>query len=47
MPMERKDYLELVTACLKCTRVNEEYEFIRDAIVEKMKGTLHACRGYI
>ena len=47
MPMERKDYLELVTACLKCTRVSEEYEFIRDAIVEKMKGTLHACRGYI
>ena len=47
MPMERKEYLELVTACLKGTRVNEEYEFIRDAIVEKMKGTLHACRGYI
>jgi len=47
MPMERKDYIELVTACLKGVRVDEEYAFIRDAIVEKMKGTIHACRGYL
>jgi hypothetical protein len=47
MPMERKDYIELVTACLKGVRVDEEYEFFRDAIVEKMKGTIHACRGYV
>jgi len=47
MPMERKDYIELVTSCLKGIRVDEEYEFFRDAIVEKMTGTLEACRGYI
>ena len=47
MPMERKDYIELVTSCLKGIRVDEEYEFFRDAIAEKMRGTLDACRGYL
>ena len=47
MPMDRKDYIELVTSCLKGIRVDEEYEFFRDAIVEKMTGTLEACRGYL
>ena len=47
MPMERKDYIELVTACLKGVRADEEYAFFQNAIVEKMTSTLQICRGYL
>ena len=47
MPMERKDYIELVTACLKGIRADEEYAFFQNAIVEKMTSTLQICRGYL
>ena len=47
MPMSKQDYEELIAACLKGRRTNEEYAFIKAAIYEKMAGTIEACRGYI
>lgn len=47
MPMAKEDYQDLVAACLKGRRPDEEYAFFRDAIMEKMAGTIEACRSYV
>lgn len=47
MPMRQQDYFDLVAACLKGRRPDEEYEFFREAIGTKMTSTIEICRGYI
>ena len=47
MDMEKADYDELVGACLKGLRPDEEYEFFRNQIIDKMAGTIEACRSCI
>ncbi len=47
MPMNRQDYCDLTAACLKGRRSDEEYEFFRAAITEKMAGTIDVCKGYV
>lgn len=47
MPMKQEDYLELVAACLKGRRPDEEYEFFRAAITTKMISTIEVCKGYV
>lgn len=45
MPMSQREFLDLITACLKGRRPDEEYEFLRGAIKEKMIRTVEVCRG--
>lgn len=46
MPIDRQDYIELITASLKGRELKEEYLFFRNAIFEKMASTIEICRGY-
>ncbi len=46
MKVTRQDYLNMVTDCLKGIHQEEFYEFLCDAVYEKMKSTLDACREY-
>ena len=47
MPMNKGEFDELIGACLKGIRPNEEYEFFKNAIAEKMAGTIEACKRMI
>lgn len=47
MPMQKQDYEDLVASCLKGLRPDEEYEFFRNAVTEKMKNTVEVCRSYV
>ena len=45
--LRREDYLGMVTDCLKGIHQEEFYNFLSEAVTEKMKGTIDACRGFI
>ncbi|MCQ2546772.1 MAG: Fic family protein [Clostridia bacterium] len=47
MPMKQQDYFDLVAACLKGWRPDEEYEFFKAAITTKMISTIEICKGYV
>ncbi|MDO4175955.1 MAG: Fic family protein [Bacillota bacterium] len=47
MPMQQQDYFDLVAACLKGRRADEEYEFFKAAITIKMISTIDVCKGYV
>ena len=42
-PMDRQDYLDLVSECLKGKRQDEFYEFLYKTIDDKMQRTIAAC----
>lgn len=46
-PMDRQDYLDIVTACLKGNRQNEFYDFLYKTISDKMQRTIAACSEVI
>ena len=45
--VDRQEYLNMVTDCLKGVRQEIFYEYLCDAVEEKMKATLEACREYM
>ena len=45
MPMDRQDYFDLVAACLKGLRPDEEYAFIKDAVFQKMERAIDVCHS--
>lgn len=49
MPIDRQDYFNLVGECLKGYRSKQEefYNFLYNAVFDKMKGTVEACREYL
>ena len=47
MPMKQQDYFDLIAACLKGRRPDEEYEFFEAAITTKMISTIDVCKGYV
>lgn len=49
MPIDRQDYFNLVGECLKGHRSKQEefYNFLYNAVFDKMKGTVEACREYL
>lgn len=44
---DRQEYLNMVTDCLKGVRQEVFYQYLCDAVEEKMKATLSACREYM
>lgn len=47
MPIDRQDYFEIVSECLKGHRQEEFYNFLCRAVYDKMRGTVDACREYL
>lgn len=47
MPIDRQEYFSLVSDCLKGQRQEEFYNFLCNAVYEKMEGTVEACREYL
>ena len=47
MPIERDQYLALVSDCLKGQRQEEFYNFLCAAVYDKMEGTVEACKEYL
>ena len=47
MSLDRQEYLNMVTDCLKGVRQEALYEYLCDAVDEKMRVTLDACREYM
>lgn len=47
MPIDRREYFSIVADCLKGQRQEEFYNFLCNAVYDKMEGTIDACREYI
>lgn len=47
MSLKRQEYLNMVTDCLKGIHQENFYDFLGEAVRDKMKGTLEACREYL
>ncbi len=47
MPIDKREYIELMRDCLKGERLRETYSFFSRAITDKMDKTLEACRSYV
>ncbi|MDO4485252.1 MAG: Fic family protein [Bacillota bacterium] len=47
MPLDRRDYFSIVADCLKGRRQEEFYNFLCNAVYDKMQGTIDACREYL
>ena len=47
MPIDRREYFSIVADCLKVQRQEEFYNFLCNAVYDKMEGTIDACREYI
>lgn len=47
MPIKRQEYLRMVTDCLKGIHQEDFYDFLGEAVQDKMNGTLEACREYL
>ena len=45
--LDRQEYLNMVTDCLKGVRQEVFYDYLCEAVEEKMKATLEACREYM
>ena len=47
MPIEQVEYQTLVSNNLKGKKLEDFYRFLEKAVIDKMEGTLKACREYI
>lgn len=47
LSLDRQEYLNMVTDCLKGVRQEAFYEYLCQAVEEKMKATIEACREYM
>lgn len=47
MSLDRQDYLNMVTDCLKGVRQEALYDYLCEEVDEKMRATLDACREYM
>lgn len=47
LPVKRREYLEMVSECIKGRRQEEFYNFLCKTVYEKMANTVEACKEYI
>lgn len=47
MPIDQREYFSIVADCLKGQRQEQFYNFLCNAIYDKMEGTVDACREYL